>query len=216
MRKALSLVILFLTAFTVNATDVGIMPLGAHTVETDANHTLTLTNRSSEPVKMQVRVYAWSQVDGKDVLAPTTDLMASPAIISMAPGVNGKIRLRRVGKGHNFRVLLTELPKPVSEGATAVGFRLEYSLPYLFEPVAASQALLAGKMVNGRLVLTNTGGKAAKITSVGPANSQPWANTRIPNAGWVLAGSIMEIAVPATADRIQLMVDTKPLILTVQ
>lgn len=215
MRNIVLLLTLCLVSLTANAANIGLMPLGARTVENDANQVLTLTNREAEPVKMQVRVFTWSQVDGHDVLVQTTALIATPGIVELPAGGKAKIRLRKLGHGNAFRVLVSELPKPISEQATQVGFRLEYSLPFLFEPAGAPQAVLVASRASGRVVLTNKGGHAAKITAVGPTAATPWPIT-LPNAGWILPGSTMSISVPATTERIELVVDSKPLSLTVQ
>src|SRR5207342_1555526 len=59
---------------------------------------MTLANTGDEPVPAQVRVYAWIQKDGADVLVPTTDVVVSPPIVSVPAGGEQLVRLVRQGK----------------------------------------------------------------------------------------------------------------------
>src|SRR4249919_331721 len=81
---------------------------------------MTLANTGDEPVPAQVRVYAWIQKDGADVLVPTTDVVLSPPIVSVPAGGEQLVRLVRQGKQSSlndlaYRVVVDELPgKPKS------------------------------------------------------------------------------------------------------
>ncbi|MFG0233579.1 fimbria/pilus periplasmic chaperone, partial [Achromobacter sp. 413638] len=46
---------------------------------------ITLRNPDAMPVYGQVRVYAWEQRDGDDVLLPTDEIQVSPPIIQVPP-----------------------------------------------------------------------------------------------------------------------------------
>src|SRR5689334_20358942 len=47
---------------------------------------LTLHNDDMSEVTVQIRVFRWTQVNGKDALDPTTDVVASPPAIKLSPG----------------------------------------------------------------------------------------------------------------------------------
>jgi P pilus assembly chaperone PapD len=51
-----------------------------------AASTIDLTNQAPQPASIQVRVFAWTQVDGKEGLTPTNDVVASPPFATIAPG----------------------------------------------------------------------------------------------------------------------------------
>ena len=46
---------------------------------------VTLKNDADAPMNVQVRVFRWSQTDGKEQLVPSTDLVASPPMATIAP-----------------------------------------------------------------------------------------------------------------------------------
>jgi P pilus assembly chaperone PapD len=48
--------------------------------------TITVTNDADLPLTLQQQVLAWTQVNGKDHLAESTDLLVAPAIAKIEPG----------------------------------------------------------------------------------------------------------------------------------
>jgi fimbrial chaperone protein len=80
---------------------------------------LTLSNESSEPLRFQVRVYAWNQKpDGEMELAPTDDIVLFPTLLTIAPGKDHKVRIGATtsfgSTEKSYRVFFEELP-PVEE-----------------------------------------------------------------------------------------------------
>jgi fimbrial chaperone protein len=78
---------------------------------------LRLHNTGGRPIQAQLRVYAWTQVDGADVLEPSTDLVVSPPMAAIAPGAQQLVRIVRKGGGgdprsaeRSYRLLVDELP----------------------------------------------------------------------------------------------------------
>ncbi len=63
-----------------------------------AASTVTLRNEGAAPINAQIRVYRWSQVDGKENLEPTEDVVASPPAVTLAPQTNYVARVVRVSK----------------------------------------------------------------------------------------------------------------------
>jgi fimbrial chaperone protein len=59
---------------------------------------MTLANTGDEPVPAQVRVFAWIQKDGEDVLVPTTDIVLSPPIVTVPAGAEQLVRIVRQGR----------------------------------------------------------------------------------------------------------------------
>jgi fimbrial chaperone protein len=107
------------------------------TVEFDAQMSavgLTLSNPGDQPLYGQVRVFLWDQSDGQDQLSATTDLIASPPLIQIAPHSQQLVRLvRRSAKPspleQSYRLLIDELPTPSEAPSGGVTIRLRYSVP---------------------------------------------------------------------------------------
>lgn len=98
-----------------------------------------VTVRSGGPGAMQgqVRVMRWNPAGGADDLAPTRDVVASPAALRLGANQETTIRLVRVRKqavGRTpecYRVLIDQLPGAGS-GAPVVKFTIRHSVPLCF------------------------------------------------------------------------------------
>jgi fimbrial chaperone protein len=101
---------------------------------------VSLQNYGDTPLYGQVRVYAWDQRDGQDVLTPATDVVASPPVMEIAARSTQTIRLvRRSGAPaaleQTYRILIDEIPRNDSAGnSTGVAIRLQYSVPAFVMP----------------------------------------------------------------------------------
>ncbi|MCG2597257.1 MAG: fimbria/pilus periplasmic chaperone, partial [Achromobacter sp.] len=78
---------------------------------------IMLRNPGITPIYGQVRVYAWDQAQGDDVLAPTEAIQASPPIIQVPPKGEQLVRLVRAGKDvapleQSYRLVIDEIPDP--------------------------------------------------------------------------------------------------------
>ena len=133
---------------------------------------MTLANTGDEPVPAQVRVYAWIQKDGSDVLVPTSDVVLSPPIVTVPAGGEQLVRFVRQGKQSGqrdlaYRIVVDELPgKPKSRDA-AVGILMRYVLPLFVRSAEASDAALACRILHAgdgaALECSNSGGRAAQL-----------------------------------------------------
>ena len=78
--------------------------------------TLRVINPSDRPIGIQVRAFDWTQSDGEDVYAPTTDVLVSPAIVVIQPGDTQFFRVQRRAlppEGERrYRVAIDQLPDP--------------------------------------------------------------------------------------------------------
>ena len=92
---------------------------------------LTISNSDAAPVSIRVLTFAWTQIDGSDVYTPTTNVIVSPPIFTIAPGKTQLIRvglLDRAGPGA-YRVIFEEIPRDVPvEGQIQVSLRLDLPL----------------------------------------------------------------------------------------
>ena len=94
---------------------------------------ITLRNPDAMPVYGQVRVYAWEQRDGDDVLLPTDEIQVSPPIIQVPPAAK-LVRLVRASREpaaieKSYRLVIDEIPDPSTPAVNGVVLRLRYSVP---------------------------------------------------------------------------------------
>jgi fimbrial chaperone protein len=170
---------------------------------------ITLQNQGDAPLFGQVRAYAWSQRDGEDVLADTTDLVASPPIIEIAPRTAQTIRLilRTASPSaaeRTFRLLIDEVPRGDSP-ESGVDIRLRYSVPVFVAASGEPAPVLAWR------VYRQGGDWMLRVANTGTMHAQLGA-TRLCNAagteydiskgllGYVLAGQERQWKLPLAAD----------------
>jgi fimbrial chaperone protein len=107
-----------------------------------ASASVSVTNTDKASVAVRVVPYKWTQEEGADVYAPTSNLIASPPIFVIQPGKTQLVRLGFAAReGKAYRVILEEIPRPNPGGAIQVALRL--NLPLYLEPAKGGQADLA-------------------------------------------------------------------------
>lgn len=118
------------------ATSLRMSPIGLDLPSDRRADVITVANTDSEPVNLQVRVFKWTQVDGKDVLEPTSEVFVSPPALSIPAGKSYTIRFVRPATGpvsgeKAYRIFVDELPKPIDPRTVDQGVRmvLRTSLP---------------------------------------------------------------------------------------
>jgi fimbrial chaperone protein len=202
---AAALAALCLCAVPAHAANLQISPVSIAFQPAQAAAGINLQNFGDAPLYGQVRVYAWDQKDGVDVLTPTADVVASPPIIEVAPGSTQTIRLVRrggaeAGAERSYRILIDEIPR--GDAGSGVAIRLQYSVPVFVAPSAAAAApALAWSLarVNGDVVLraTNAGTLHAQVgaTRVRTAGGQDIEVSK-GLLGYALAGRTREWKLP--------------------
>lgn len=98
--------------------------------------TLTVINQGDTPTSIQIRTFAWGQVDGSDKLSDSDAILVSPPLATIAPGASQIIRLvlRRSPAQHEdtYRILLDQIPPPSEPGIIHVVLRM--SIPIFAQP----------------------------------------------------------------------------------
>jgi fimbrial chaperone protein len=132
---------------------------------------LRVRNLREREISFDVELYAWDQIDGADVLAPTTDLIAAPSVFAIAPGQEQILRIARAGASRAsvpeteiaYRLLLRELPSPEP---SANGFRVQLtmSLPVFVVPRASHTQLAATRVIDPAL------GPSIRLENAGSAH----------------------------------------------
>ena len=136
---------------------------------------IMLRNPDAMPVYGQVRVYAWEQRGGDDVLLPTDEIQVSPhhpgAARRRAAGAAGARVAGTGGDRESYRLVIDEIPDPSTPAVNGVVLRLRYSVPVFVagatpepRPELSWKAAREGK--EWVLSLNNTGTRYAQVASL--------------------------------------------------
>ena len=187
----------------------------------EQSQALWLTNSGNQPLRAQVRVQRWTQEAGGEQLTATRELVASPALVQIAPGQRQLVRIVRLQSGpvageQAFRLLVDELPSDVEATPKQSGltFLLRYSIPVFVgtptpvavdsgrraspPPEAATDALLlSARWQDGQLQVENRADRRARLSQLAWINAD---GTRVELKsgllGYVLAGQHMQWPLP--------------------
>ena len=113
-----------------------------------ASALLTLRNDSAEPLRFQLSVFAWDQSpSGEMTLAPTEDIVFFPALVTLAPKEERKIRVGRVVAAgaveRSYRIFVEELPplESVTGGNAGVRVLTKMGIPIFVRPAREATAV---------------------------------------------------------------------------
>lgn len=175
---------------------------------------LAVENQSSESVRLQVTAFGWNQSPRGDIeLAPTEDVVFFPALLTLEPGKERKIRIGVAKPAgaveRTYRVFVEELPpleKPSEVGnRSEVKVLTRFGVPIFVQPakLTKSGAIEKAALESGtvKFHVKNTGNAAFSLLSVRSSGAGADGGRTFENqaAGWyVLAGGerIYEIAIP--------------------
>ena len=183
------------------AASITFSPVGVDVQAPDKAGNISLINNSeTQPVRVQIRIFRWKQVDGKEVLEPTRDVVASPPVASIPALAKYTLRLARIAPApiqgeESYRLLIDELPAPIDPklGASGVQLLLRASIPAFFSaPTAKPDVRWKVWSVDGKLHVTanNMGNRHLKLIDF--SVDGPGGNTVIRATGssaYVLPGS---------------------------
>jgi fimbrial chaperone protein len=212
LRRLLSSAVLA-AALPAAASSLQVAPTGLAFAGAESAQALWLTNTGSEELAAQVRVFAWSQAGGKDELAPTQAMLASPPMLRIAPGARQLVRVIRTGAPpagaeQAYRVVVDELPPAQDQVASGVQYVLRYSIPaFVAGPGGTAAPDMAWKTAisDGILQLdaSNRGGAHAQLTAISMVAADGTPAELTPGLlGYVLPGASMHwnVAIPAGVD----------------
>ena len=152
------------------ASSLSVLPITVAVPQPANIGTLTLRNREERPLNAQVRVFRWTQVDGEDKLEPTSDVVASPPIVTISPGADYVVRLQRTASAEvtgeeAYRTVGDELPNPNRQRNGTVAIVVRYLVPTFFLSSDASQPRLTWSLSRreGKTVLTATNAGDGRI-----------------------------------------------------
>ncbi len=180
------------------ASSLQISPVNIEVPAPGAASKITLNNPGEEALNAQIRIYKWVQINGKDELVPTRDVVASPPALKLEPGKKGVVRIVRVTKApaaleETYRLVVDEVPRPMKPGQTGVAFALRYSIPVFFsKPGLESDVAWSASVAGGKLILhaQNAGQRRVKVSALKVINSSGATITVAEGlAGYVLGQS---------------------------
>ncbi|PIJ48479.1 hypothetical protein BL250_15155 [Erwinia sp. OLTSP20] len=219
------LIVVFFSIFTVNtasaAINIALWPINQHINTDNDRSVLWLRNTGNDNADLSVRVFAWHQKNGDNILNEQNDINVVPPVVGILPADSEYIRLftlpaRRQAEEQAYRIVIDEVPRLNSPERNKVALRMRYVLP-LF--VAGSQtpkgyqqdgdalpslypslrwhfATQHGKRV---IALQNTGPVHARLSDIALANKQGKTLRFLKRGlyGYILPGSTMYISLPA-------------------
>lgn len=192
-------------AFPVSAANLQISPLGMTLTPQQKVESLRFKNAGTEPVRMQMRAFAWTQVAGETVETPTTNVQFGPTMFVIPPGGTQVVRVIRTAPTQpteqTYRIVAAELPG-VAMTETGAQFLLNYNLPLFYRPAGAQPALTA-TWEGSNLVVSNTGQATAQLAAL-TINGEP-ENAGL--VGYVLPGSTVRIPVNKTGASVGIKVN---------
>lgn len=182
-----------------------------------ASVTISLSDTATRPMRLQAEVLSWRQdLQGKDVTAPSTDLLVTPPIAELRPGQKQLFRIAsrgpRQGSGElAYRLVLEDVAPPAPQTAAAespdisIRLRMRYDLPVLLAPVGPVMNQLRWKPceaapAEGRPLacvrLFNAGNRRVKVQALSLSGAN-WEQTLALDEGVnVLAGAEREWRIP--------------------
>lgn len=176
------------------------------------NAAITIRNDGAEPIVVQASVLAWTQEDGKDGYAATTEALVTPPVMTIPPGGEQIVRvgLRRapdLQRELAYRVFLQEVPPPPKPDFNGLQVALRVGLPVFVAPVAAATRQLewsaqvdaAGTI---RLTAVNPGNTHVQVTNLEmrvPGANEAFAHES--SLAYVLTGQRRQWMLTAPADQ---------------
>jgi fimbrial chaperone protein len=156
------------------AGDLEIAPIKVELTQAQPTTLLTVRNGGATPTRITVKLFAWDQDPrGEMVLTPTTDAVAFPPLLEIAPGASRNIRVgasRPPGATErSYRVFVEEMPAPADQ-ATQVQVLSRIGVPVFVVPASPAARLQVGALAvaDGRASFTvrNAGNAHVRTTAV--------------------------------------------------
>lgn len=178
---------------------------------------MTIGNAEDAEMAVQAEVFAWSQVDGKDVYEPTRDVLVNPAIFRLGGQGQQIVRVGlRVPAGErekSYRIFLQQLPRDQAvpaDGNTGIRLQtlLRIGVPIFVPPATARTQLqwqverddaVATTAPRYRLKLHNGGTEHIQLTQIVLRDDKGIELARHSLSQYVLAGQAAapQMALPA-------------------
>ncbi|WP_332678140.1 fimbrial biogenesis chaperone [Brevundimonas sp.] len=170
-------------------------PIRVQMIGSERTATLTIRNTDATPVTVQVRTVDWTQPGGADVYTPSSVLMVSPPLVTLAPGESQVIRLvienmPEASHERAFRLIVDELPASADALPAGVVTALRVLVPVFVTPSTESRARLRweAKQEGESLTVTAINEGAARERLINLQASSGGQPIGEPLEGYVLSG----------------------------
>lgn len=132
---------------------------------------MMIRNHADSEVALQLRVYEWVQVDGKDNYRPSRDLVVSPSIVEIDPGRTQTFHVVSVARRaadteSRYRVVIDELPGQAGSAPGTAQTRLRLTLPAFVNSDRTSPGAIEVTVRPDSLVLANPGGRTVRLADL--------------------------------------------------
>ena len=206
---------LVLQAGNVSGSTFRVTPIRLTLERSSASALLTLTNESTETLRFQISAFGWGQDPaGKMQLEPTKDILFFPALVTLEPGAERKVRVSaKAVPGpveKTYRIFFEELPPlvtPESNEGAQVRILTKMGVPIFLAPEKTTElaAIAGGAVAEGtlRFDVRNEGNvrfavQSLKVRGLG-ADDQTLFERQLD--GWyVLAGTHRRYELPIPPD----------------
>jgi fimbrial chaperone protein len=206
LSASIIVAIAYTFASVAEATQLRVEPVLLELNAPAAAGALTLRNDGDVAVAVQTRIYRWSQVAGRESLDPTTDVVASPPIVTLAPHADYTVRIVRtlnqpVHGEESYRILVDQLPDARRETQSSVAIVIRQSIPIFVRAPQVSKATVSWSLTQDRdgiaVTADNAGDERLRIASLrlrDTAGSTVGFGDGL--VGYVLGRSSMRFTVP--------------------
>ena len=203
---AISLAMLAATTLPAKAASLQVAPVIVDVPAPGATGTITLRNEGLKPIDAQVRVFKWTQKDGREVLEPTRDVVASPPMVKLGSRSDYTVRIVRLSKApvggeEAYRLVVDELPDPARTRNGSVTVVLRHSVPVFFAPADGDRPRISWKteVRGGQLLVSaeNAGGRRIRFANMSVSDGSRQVSFGNGLIGYSLAGSTMTWSRPA-------------------
>jgi fimbrial chaperone protein len=159
----------------VDAASLSVTPIIIENIGGQNAHVVTLHNAGEKSISAQVRILAWRQSNGDDILEETRQVVASPPIAEVGPGGDFTIRVVRVSNEplvseESYRLLIDEIPDAALRRNGLVALAIRFSVPAFYSPADASLPRVTWSVVRSgsrsQLVASNMGEKRLKVSDL--------------------------------------------------
>jgi fimbrial chaperone protein len=189
-------------------------PIRIELSQRESKSILALTNGAKEPVRVEVKVFAWDEsASGEMKLEPTKDVLAFPTLLTIAPGETRNVRVGAATKfaevEKSYRLFVEELPRAQRADQPAqVQVLSRIGIPvFLSPPKKRRQLAVEGLAAGGgaaRFALVSRGNVHARperIVLVARDGAGATVLEKPIDAWYVLPGGRREYAVELPRDR---------------
>lgn len=170
---------------------------------------LTVSNSGEQPAVVQLQAQRWTQLAGEDAFTDTTEILATPPILTVPAGES---RVIRVGMRQrpdpaieaSYRLFLQEVPPAPAPGFQGLQVALRLSVPVFVAPAEAAPLALDWRATTHgeglELGLANQGNTHVQVVSL--------ELVRADGAPLVAARSVSDYLLPGQARRWLMKTDT--------